>query len=219
MAGKNTSKSEHDSRLAELLPDEKLSTETIKKLSNVLGCEITSDMAYTLEKLIENYKNIRAISSAHVTTQDIKSTLKGMMKLDEVSAAVAYKNCDSSTESHISREIHLMDEEGLKPSLIEAIKRANNYVNKLKQVGGRPNNTYIPEFVGDCLVNWTAWTDKPITCSYNDYVRYDQAYDDFGKASDTLEWCHILVLKLIEGQGKTEYNYKELAKIITKHKM
>lgn len=109
MAGKNTSKSEHDSRLGELLPDIKLSAETINKLSNVLGAPITNEMAYTLENLIQNYKNLRAISCAHVTTQDIKSTLKAMMKLDEGNAAIAYANCDNFTEGHVAREVHLME--------------------------------------------------------------------------------------------------------------
>ncbi len=204
MAGKNTSKSEHESRVGNIVAEYSL-PETIKKvLEASLGSPIDDDKQYALEDLISNYRYISRLN-AEVNSQDIKRTLTAMSKLSDAEALEAYENCDIHTEAHILRQIYLINKEGGIKSLKDAISKALIRENEINNIGGRPELPFIEKFTIECLNLWTEWTGKPITNSY---------YEDLNKPSATLAWCHILLEQVI-GYG---YNYTNLMKLISKNK-
>lgn len=213
MAGRNTSKEEHESRVGNIV-DEYFLPETIRhSLSVILGKHIDNEKKYFIEDLISNYRYMMRLP-ADVKTQDIKRTLMAMCKLSEEEALVAYKNCDIYTEGHILRQLYFIKKEGRIPFILEAITRALARENRIIQIGGQPNKKIIVEFVIDCLFAWSRWTIKPITCSHDDTVRIIKDYDSFGIPSETLEWCHILLQQVL-GYG---YDYRKLAKYISQNR-
>ena len=186
MAGRNTAKFEHETRLGRITEDYGLSTADIDSLSEVLGCNVDAEKLGILESLITIFKDVRKMSVASdVKSQDIKRTLTAMSKLDETGAIDAYVNCDIHTEARILRELYLINKGGETPLLRDAISRAQKRENEAINVGGQPSRKYIQQFVIEYLYLWKAWTDKPIDHSY------DACY---GKPPGcTLEWCSLLL--------------------------
>lgn len=213
MAGKNTSKSEHNSRIGGIVSEYSLPATILSSLSKALGVDIDSDKQYALEGLITNYRYISRLN-ADVSAQDIKRTLIAMSKLNDDEVLVAYENCDIHTEGHIHRQIYLISKEGVTPTLREAVLRALAREERANQKGGQPTKNFIMEFVVECLYMWSNWTAKPITCSHDDALRLYKNYDPLGIPSDTVEWCHILLQQVI-GYG---YDYRKLAKFISQNK-
>lgn len=219
MAGKNTSKSEHESRVGNILDDVPISEKIRSRLSQSLGKQIDKQVEYELVKLISSYKEIHRLStSSNITSQDIKRTLIAMSKLTESMALKAYDNCDIHTEAFIERETYLMMKMGEAPSINIAISRSILHLEDLLKLGGRPNKKYIVAFITECLHLWKKYSIKPITSYFDDKTRltkeYASGYDHPGKPSDTVEWCSLLLEQVI-GYG---YDSKEIVKIISENK-
>ena len=149
MAGRNTSKFEHVSRMGGIVDDYHLTDEDVSKLSKFIKCKIEADKRSSLNNLITIYRTNKRPSDINI--QDVKRTLLAMNKLDTIEAIYAYENCDIHTECSILREIYLMEKEGKSFNIKEAISRAQNNLSKLSLKGGRPEKLFIQEFICRCM--------------------------------------------------------------------